>query len=280
MLCSAEYLSCLLVTLAGLLVGSFLNVVIWRLPIMLQRQWHRAAADTLGQTPGAPQPSYNLLTPGSRCPYCNQPIRAWQNIPILSFLLQRGRCAVCQSRIAWYYPGVELVSALLALGMVMRFGMTLQSFWLTLFCWNLLVLAVIDLRTRLLPDVLTLPLLWGGLLASALQLVPGPSPTEAIIGAAAGYLTLWVLGQAFHRLTGRIGMGHGDFKLAAALGAWLGWRDLPQVFLLAAIGGLLASVLLILSRRMRRNEALPFGPWLALGGWLTLNVHDTMLHLS
>ncbi len=257
--------------LLGLVVGSFLNVVILRLPVMLERRW-RADCRELLAADGAPAPAeqsdFNLIRPGSTCPRCGHAIRPWENIPVLSWLLLRGRCSACHGRIPLRYPLVELASAALAALVAWRLGphgSTLAALGLT---WTLLALAVIDLDRQLLPDALTLPLLWAGLLVNLDgALVPY---RDSLLGAVAGYGVLWAVFHGFRLLTGKEGMGHGDFKLLAALGAWLGWQALPLIIVLASTLGALVGGGLILLRRHRQGVPIPFGPFLAAAGWIAL----------
>lgn len=265
----------------GLVVGSFLNVVILRLPAMMEARWRRDAADILeSPDPEIPATRFDLAVPGSHCPHCKTSIRAWHNLPVVGYLMLRGRCAACGARISLQYPAIEIAAAILAVVTIARFGATAWGGCMVGVSWMLLAMAAIDFRTQLLPDALTLPLLWAGLLASVVHLAPdaAPTPTDAIVGAAAGYGVLWAVFQAFRLATGKIGMGHGDFKLAAALGAWLGWAQLPLAVLAASLGGALVGGALIASGRLPRGAAMPFGPWLAFGGWLAMVAGDTILH--
>ncbi|MGL6046405.1 MAG: prepilin peptidase [Vogesella sp.] len=249
----------------GLLVGSFLNVLIHRLPLMLERQWQQECAALLGQEP-APAANYNLFYPPSACVHCHTPIRAWQNIPVLSYLWQRGRCASCGVAIAWRYPLVELVAGVVFAAFAVQLGLGLP--WLAACCFSmlLLALALIDAKTQLLPDDLTLLLLWAGLLFSLLGVtVP---LADAVVGAMAGYLTLWGIYWLFKLVTGKEGMGYGDFKLLAALGAWLGWSMLPLVVLLSSLVGALFGLLMMALQRHDRGQAMPFGPYLAAAGMI------------
>jgi leader peptidase (prepilin peptidase)/N-methyltransferase len=270
--------------LLSLLVGSFLNVVIHRLPIMLDRQWRTQAKEMLADSasvPSAPQPlahspqPYNLIVPRSCCPHCAAPIRAHQNIPVISWLLLGGKCASCKAPISARYPIVELATALLSAAVVWRFGFHWQSIAALFVTWALVALTVIDLDHQILPDIITIPLLWLGLLAS-LAWNPGltaPIPTDsysAILGAAAGYLSLWSVYWAFKLLTGKEGMGYGDFKLFGALGAWMGWQMLPLVLLLSAFTGAAVGITLIVARGRDRNIPIPFGPYLAAAGWIAM----------
>ena len=273
--------------LLALLVGSFLNVVIHRLPLMLERQWKRQAEDVLGAPAGAPSgtspETYNLVVPRSRCPACRAAIRAHQNIPVVSYLLLGGRCANCGARISPRYPIVELVTAVLSATVVWHFGWHWQSLAALVFTWALVALTVIDLDHQLLPDAITLPLLWLGLLLSlvwsATTTPPAPvDPRSAIIGAAAGYLSLWLVYWAFKLATGKEGMGYGDFKLLGAFGAWMGWQMLPLVILLSAFTGAVVGLALIILRGRDRNVPIPFGPFLAAAGWIALIWGPQLVH--
>lgn len=265
--------------LFGLIVGSFVNVVIVRLPRMMEAQWRVSAADILGQPATEDdQATLTLSQPRSACTQCNTPIRARDNIPVLSFLLLRGRCAYCGAAISWQYPLVELTAAIMALVVATRFGPTLFTGAALVYSWTLLTAAAIDWRTQFLPDALTLPLLWLGLLlslghTSGIALV---DPATAIIGAAAGYGVLWLVFQLFLLVTGKEGMGYGDFKLLAAVGAWIGWQNLPMVLLLASLTGALIGGVLMASGQLARGKPMPFGPWLAIAGWLGLVAGDTI----
>lgn len=254
----------------GLFVGSFLNVVIHRLPIMMQNTWECDCRELLEieQPADKTNTPFNLVTPRSRCPKCAKPIAAWENIPLLSWLLLRGKCSACKNPISARYPLVELVTALLSLAVAYRFGATVETCFALLLTWALVALSMIDFDTSLLPDSITLPLMWLGLLAS---LIPVFVDTHsALIGAMAGYLALWLVFQAFKLFTGKEGMGFGDFKLLAALGAWLGWEQLPAIILLSSLTGAVIGIMLMVLVKHRRDQAIPFGPYLAIAGWLTL----------
>ncbi|MBK1644698.1 prepilin peptidase [Thiocapsa imhoffii] len=260
-----------LALLIGLIVGSFLNVVILRLPRMMQQAWERDCSELLA-TAATSQPTdtepLSLASPPSTCPHCGHRIRAIENIPILSYLLQRGRCAQCTQRISPRYPLVELATAVLSLLVVVRFGVSVEVLPALGLTWALITLAVIDFDTQLLPDSITLPVLWLGL---GLSLIPVFADSHsAIIGAIVGYLSLWTIFHLFRLATGKDGMGYGDFKLLALLGAWLGWQALPLIILLSALVGALLGVTLILSGRHERGTPIPFGPYLAAAGWLSL----------
>jgi leader peptidase (prepilin peptidase)/N-methyltransferase len=256
--------------LFGLAIGSFLNVVIHRLPLMLERQW-RAQCAEITSHPAAPEGEpISLVRPRSRCPSCGAQIRAVHNIPVLSYLALRGRCASCNAPISSRYPLVELATAIVSGVVAWHYGFGCQAAFALVFSWYLIALAGIDVDRQLLPDVLTLPLLWIGLLASLLPTVGMTSPRDALIGAAAGYLILWAVFHLFRLVTGKEGMGYGDFKLFAAIGAWLGWQMLPLVLLLAAVVGTAVGVTLIVMRRHGRNVPIPFGPYLAGAGWIAM----------
>ncbi|MGE3161513.1 MAG: A24 family peptidase [Burkholderiales bacterium] len=255
----------------GLCLGSFLNVVIHRLPRMMEREWREQCAE-LGAPPAAaeagPAGRYNLLVPRSACPSCGARITALQNVPVLSWLALRGRCAACGARIAARYPVVEIAAGLIGAYAAWRYGFTLKALGAMGFGWALLALAVIDLDTQLLPDDITLPLVWAGLLLN-LHGTFVPLGT-AVIGAVAGYLALWLVYWAFKLATGKEGMGRGDFKLLAAIGAWLGWQKLPLVILLSSVVGAAVGIALILLMRHGREKPIPFGPYLAAAGLIAL----------
>lgn len=266
--------------LFGLLIGSFLNVVIYRLPRIMEAEW-RAQCAELDAAPAAadapappPAPTYNLVSPRSACPACGAPITALQNIPVLSWLVLGGRCAACRAPISVRYPLVELATAVLSAAVAWRFGFGWESAAGLAITWTLVALTGIDLDTQLLPDSMTLPLMWLGLLAAAyLGRGAGPVPVDlqsAVLGAAFGYLSLWAVYHLFRLATGKEGMGYGDFKLFAALGAWLGWQLLLPVILFAAASGAVLGVLLIVLRRHERSVPIPFGPYLAVAGWLVM----------
>jgi leader peptidase (prepilin peptidase)/N-methyltransferase len=264
--------------LLGLAVGSFLNVVIYRLPIMLERQWREECAEVCGAAavatfPAALPQRFNLIVPRSSCPSCHAPITAWQNIPLLSWALLGGRCASCGKPIGLRYPLVEALAGILSALVAWRFGFGWPALAALTLTWFLIALTFIDIDHQLLPDTLTLPLLWIGLALSLWGSGAAPVPAElrsSLIGAIAGYLSLWSVYHLFRLLTGKEGMGYGDFKLFAALGAWLGWQMLLPTILIAAAVGAAVGIAIIVIRRQNRATPIPFGPFLAAGGWLML----------
>ncbi len=254
-----------LVTLLGLLVGSFLNVVIHRLPIMMEREWQQELASLDPEKTSEPEPeAYNLSVPRSCCPQCQSLITAKDNIPLLSWLMLRGRCRHCANPISVRYPMVELITGLLSAIIAYQFGWGLQMAAMLLLVWSLIALTGIDLDHQLLPDQITLPLLWLGLILNA---ITGWVPLQdAVYGAAAGYLSLWSVYHVFRIVTGKEGMGYGDFKLLAALGAWFGWQSLPAIILLSSVVGAVSGIALIAFKQLNRGQPLPFGPFLAGAG--------------
>lgn len=257
----------LLAGIIGLVVGSFLNVVIHRLPRMMERDWHAQCAELNGQTP-TPTPRYNLLVPRSACPHCGHTITAIENIPVLSYLFLRGRCKGCGAAISPRYPIVEAFSGILSAYAAWHFGFGPAGLAAIVFVWALIALTCIDLDTQLLPDDITLPLLWLGLLLNLNNVFT--SLPNAVIGAVVGYLVLWCVYWAFKLTTGKEGMGFGDFKLLAAIGTWLGWTMLPLVILLSSLVGATVGISLIVFAKHGRNIPIPFGPYLAGGGLIAL----------
>ena len=254
----------------GLMIGSFLNVVIHRLPVMLERQWSRQCREHLEIDPGSgiDDPPFNLVSPASRCPDCNHRIRAMENIPVISYLFLRGRCASCGTGISPRYPVIELVTAIASVITVVHFGFGIQAVAALLFTWTMIPLCMIDYDCQLLPDSITLPLLWGGLALSLWGVFVDSH--SSIVGALAGYLSLWLVFQLFRLATGKEGMGFGDFKLLSAIGAWVGWQALPVVILFSSVVGAITGILLMLLKGHDRSQPLPFGPFLAVAGWITL----------
>ena len=263
----------ILIGIFGMLVGSFLNVVIYRLPKMLEKQWAAECASLSGKELPAAEP-FNLMVPRSRCPQCNHQIRWYENMPVISFLLLRGRCSSCGASIGWRYPLIELACGLAFAGCAWRWGLTPSTAVWCGFCATVLALAAIDWDTTLLPDDLTLPLVWGGLCSAALSW-SGTALPDALWGAVAGYLSLWLVYWSFKLATGKEGMGYGDFKLYAALGAWFGWQALIPIILMASIIGAIIGIGMKLSSGLREGGYVPFGPFLALAGLTALVVTPT-----
>jgi leader peptidase (prepilin peptidase)/N-methyltransferase len=250
-------------------VGSFLNVVIYRLPTIIKRQWSRECREWLSvedkATNEASRP-FNLVTPRSECPKCGHKITAIENIPIISYLVLGGKCSECRAPISIQYPLVEALTAICSLLVAWHFGYSWQTAAALLLTWALIALSVVDLQTKLLPDSITLPFVWLGLIVNTSHLFTGL--VSSVWGAVAGYLSLWSIYQLFRLLTGKEGMGYGDFKLLAVLGAWLGWQILPLIIILSSIIGASAGIALLLVKKHDRNIPIPFGPYLAIGGWI------------
>lgn len=269
----------LLVTtgLFSLLVGSFLNVVIYRLPIMLERQWKNDCIDWLSQQEKEEDAGkFNLVVPRSQCPTCGHQITAIENIPLLSYLVLGGKCAGCKTPISIQYPLVELATALLSVLVAWRVGYGLELLALLGFTWVLVALFMIDAKTMLLPDALTFPLLWAGLLLNIDNRFA--SLPDAVLGAVIGYLSLWTVFHLFRLLTGKEGMGHGDFKLLAALGAWGGWQILPFVIFASSVFGAVFGILWMIAKRSRESLPMPFGPWLAVAGFVAVLWREEILY--
>ncbi len=258
--------------LLGLLIGSFLNVVIYRMPKMLERQWQQAAKETLDLPLNEDeQERFNLLVPPSRCPTCKAPIQPWRNIPIVSYLLLKGKCGACHTGISCRYPLVEALTAIVFALVAWRFGYEAKTFAVLAFSAVLLAAIFIDADTQLLPDQLTLPLMWLGLLVNLQGMFT--SPQEAIWGAVLGYMSLWTIFQVFKLITQKEGMGYGDFKLLAALGAWLGVSMLPIIILCSAIVGLIFALIM----KVTKDQPMPFGPYLAIAGWCAMMFQTPLL---
>jgi leader peptidase (prepilin peptidase)/N-methyltransferase len=262
--------------LLALIVGSFLNVVIYRLPVMMERDW-RAQCDEIAATPGAdlPEGRFDLVAPRSGCPHCGHQITAMQNIPLLSYLMLGGKCAGCKATISPRYPAVELLTAVLSAVVAWRFGFGWEAAAGIGLTWMLIAISAIDIDHQIIPDSMSLPLIWGGLSLSLFSPMAGADmlfiePATAIAGALAGYLSLWSIYHLFRLVTGKEGMGYGDFKLLAALGAWLGWQMLPLIILLSAVVGAVSGIMLIVFRRHERSVPIPFGPYLAAAGWIAM----------
>ncbi|MFM8333487.1 MAG: prepilin peptidase [Candidatus Methylumidiphilus sp.] len=258
------------VAVLGAVAGSFLNVVIYRLPIMMEASWRRECEQFLEIAGGgeAAPARFDLVFPNSRCPHCQHAIRPHENIPLLSYLWLGGKCSQCKSPIALRYPLVEAATALISVAVAWKLGPTWQMAWALLLSWSLVCLSAIDIDHRLLPDSITLPFMWLGLFLSLFHVFADSQ--SSIIGAMAGYLSLWLVFHAFKLLTGKEGMGYGDFKLLALFGAWLGWQSLPLVVLLSSLVGAVAGVLMIVMMKQDRSTPIPFGPFLAAAGWIAL----------
>ena len=262
----------LAVGLLGLIVGSFLNVVILRLPVMMDREWQTQCAEVLDtpekeKAPAQPE-RFDLVVPRSRCPSCGHPVTALQNIPVVSYLFLRGRCAVCRTKISIRYPVVEILCGILSAAVAWHFGVSFAAFGALLLTWALVALTFIDFDHQLLPDSITLPFLWLGLAFNLFATYTDSA--SSLIGAMAGYGALWSVYHVFKLLTGKEGMGYGDFKLLAMLGAWMGWQALPAVILISSLVGAIVGIALILLRGHDRNIPIPFGPYIATAGWITL----------
>ena len=254
--------------LLGLLVGSFLNVVIHRLPKMLELDWQQQARETLGLPEPENRTTYNLVLPNSHCPHCDHEIRPWENIPVVSYLALRGKCSSCKAPISARYPLIEVATAVLSGFVAWHFGFTWQAGAMLLLSWGLLAMSMIDVDHQLLPDALVLPLLWLGLIVNAFGLF---SPlSDALWGAVFGYLSLWSVFWLFKLVTGKEGMGYGDFKLLAMIGAWGGWQVLPLTILLSSLVGAILGVILLRLRNADSGTPIPFGPYLAIAGWIAL----------
>lgn len=253
----------------GLLVGSFLNVVIYRYPRVLKHEWTAQSREWLEiPAPKNEQAPPGLVSPPSHCCHCGAGVKPWQNIPIISFLILRAKCGSCSVPISWRYPSVELLTGVLSAVLVYKFGWGLQSLFGLVFTWVLVALTFIDFDHKLLPDDIVLPTLWLGLVVNLWAVFADTK--SALIGAIVGYLIFWIVFQVFLRLTGKEGMGYGDFKLMSLLGAWLGWQLLPQIVLISTLVGSVCGVAIMLKQRAGGDLAIPFGPYIALAGWLAM----------
>ena len=254
--------------LVSLLVGSFLNVVIYRVPVMMGREWQASIHEGENSDTHIPQDRFNLAVPASTCPHCGHRIRWYENIPVVSYLFLKGQCSQCHAPISLRYPLIELLTAILSTLVIYQLGFNYAGFAAVVFTWALISLTFIDVDHQLLPDRITLPLLWLGLLVNSQNLFT--SLHSAVFGAVAGYLVLWSVYWLFKLVTGKEGMGYGDFKLLAALGAWCGISQIPLLILLSSVAGVLLAVLLMLFKRHEASNPLPFGPYLAIAGWIAL----------
>ena len=277
-----QILFMVLVTMFSLFVGSFLNVVIHRLPIMMENEWKRECETLLNCKPDSDtaeqeEQAFNLMLPRSRCPSCGQMIKAWQNIPVLSYLVLGGKCGNCKTAISVQYPLVEAVTAVLSVMVALKFGVSIQTIAGLVITWSLVALTVIDLKETLLPDSITLPVMWLGLVGSLIPVFV--SPEEAVVGAAIGYLSLWSVYHLFRIVTGKEGMGYGDFKLMALFGAWFGWQAIPSIILLSSVVGAVVGISLVVIKGRDKDIPIPFGPYLAAAGWISMMYGDTLRSL-
>lgn len=268
LLLDSPLLFSILASVFGLMVGSFLNVVIYRLPVMMRRSWRKECLEYLGLPAEPPQPEFNLVLPPSRCPACGTAIKPHQNIPVISYVALRGKCAHCRHPIALRYPLIEAFTALMSFMVAWHFGFGPQALAALLLTWALIALSFIDIDHQLLPDSISLPLLWLGLLLNVSGVFTDSH--ASIIGAVSGYLALWSVYHLFKLATGKEGMGYGDFKLLALFGAWLGWQSLPLIILLSSLIGTIISVALIVATKRDHRIPVPFGPYLAIAGWIAL----------
>jgi len=266
----------------ALMIGSFLNVVIYRLPLMMQREWREQCEELQASpAPDLPEGTFNLVVPRSRCPACGAEIKAWQNVPVLSYLLLGAQCANCRASISIRYPLVEFFTAAAAAVCAWHFGFGWEASMAIALTCVLVAISLIDVDHQIIPDSIVIPLLWVGLIMSLFHPIAGAetlfiAPKDAIIGAVAGYLSLWTVYQLFKLITGKEGMGYGDFKLLAALGAWLGWEALPTIILMSAVVGAIIGVAMIVFRGRDRQLPIPYGPYLAAAGWITMLYGETI----
>lgn len=260
----------------SLLIGSFLNVVIYRLPKMLEKNWRAECEILLEHKPSEDTQVFNLVQPASTCPHCQHKIKPWFNIPLIGWLILKGRCAQCSQPISVRYPLIELFTGLLSLVAAWQMGVTLETLWALIFTFALVCLFFIDMDTMLLPDEITMPLLWLGLLVNISGTFVGLS--DAVIGAVVGYMSLWSIFWLFKLVTGKEGMGYGDFKLLAALGAWMGWQALIPIILISSIVGAVLGIIILKLQRKDAQQAMPFGPYLALAGWIAFYWRDDLTY--
>lgn len=260
----------------GLVIGSFLNVVIIRLPAMMENDWRSQCCELLGIPDKDKKEPYNLVKPGSHCPNCKQPIRPWENIPVISFLLLKGKCSKCKNPISWRYPLVELLTAILTAIIAWRFGYSIQTLFAVFLTWALICLSMIDIDHHLLPDDITLPFLWLGIICN-LFFGLYTNIYSSLLGVILGYGILWTVFNLFKFVTGKEGMGYGDFKLLALFGAWLGWEMLPFIILASSIAGAVIGIFLIIFFSRDKNLPIPFGPYIAIAGWIALVWGNTIV---
>ncbi|MBT8125717.1 MAG: A24 family peptidase [Gammaproteobacteria bacterium] len=262
----------------GAFIGSFLNVVIHRIPVMLERQWKSECQELLNPETDTPSlPKYNLSVPRSHCPACNHQVKVIENIPIISYLFLKGKCSSCGIKISPQYPFIELLTAILTTFIMLKFGFSIQALGGVIFTWFLIALSGIDIKTQLLPDDLTFPFLWLGIIFNLFTTYT--DLTSSVLGAIFGYLTLWSVFHLFKLITGKEGMGYGDFKLLAALGAWLGWQSLPLIILFSSAVGAVIGIFMIVSKLQERSQPIPFGPYLAVAGWIAMLYGNQLISL-
>ena len=274
---TTSWLFYLVVIFTGLSVGSFLNVVAYRLSLMMERDWKLECHEFLELDKPEFEPrllSMNLATPASACPNCGHKLRFWENVPVLGYIFLSGKCSSCRSKISLQYPLVEFITGAASITVAYQFGVTLQALFALIFTWVLIALTLIDLKKQLLPDSMTLPLLWSGILLSFFNLFTDLS--SSVIGAMAGYLVLWSVYHLFRLLTKKEGMGYGDFKLLAAMCAWTGFTYLPQMILVSSVVGSIAGISMLLTGKAKQQQPIPFGPYLAVAGWIALLWGETI----
>lgn len=264
------------VVLVGLSIGSFLNVVIYRFPIMLENDWKSQCRELLELEQPDNEPAVTLSSPASTCPSCGHKIRAWENIPLLSYLFLKGRCSSCKTKISIQYPMIELLTGILSLAVAYKFGVSWQTLFALILTWSLIAMSVIDIHKQILPDDISLPVLWLGLLLSVFSIYIDSA--TSITGAAVGYLILWSVYQLFKLLTGKEGMGYGDFKLLALFGAWFGWKYIPLIIILSSATGAIIGISMMVFNKHERNTPIPFGPYLATAGWISMMWGDQIIN--
>jgi leader peptidase (prepilin peptidase) / N-methyltransferase len=278
LLATNHYFVITVLGILGLIIGSFLNVVIYRLPLILKHEYEQECLGYFKHSPLTKSRTFNLAIPRSYCPKCKTTILWWQNIPVISYIILQGKCSHCKKPISWHYPLVEILSCITTILVANHFNYDTRTWPMLILSWMLIAAIFIDLERQLLPDNITLPLVWLGLLLNTNHTFT--SPQNAIIGAVSGYLFLWIIAKTFKLIKKVEGMGHGDFKLLAVFGAWLGWQLLPLIILMASLAGLLVGVSLILCKKHQFNKPLPFGPYIATAGWLAFFWGQTILNYT
>jgi len=264
------------VVFVGLSVGSFLNVVIYRFPLMLENDWKSQCRELLEIKETSIETAITLSKPASTCPQCGHKIRAWENIPLLSYIFLKGKCSDCQAHISIQYPLIEFLTGVLSLAVALKFGVSWQTLFALILTWSLVAMSVIDIHKQILPDDITLPVLWLGLLLSIFNIYIDPA--NSIIGAITGYMILWSVYQLFKLITGKEGMGYGDFKLLALFGAWFGWTFIPLIIILSSASGAIIGIAMMLFNKQERSTPIPFGPYLAIAGWIAMMWGEQIIH--